>query len=207
MSTLTQPRLKAKYNNQVKSDLQASLSIDNVMQIPKIDKIVINMGVGRAAQQASLLEAAVSDLSLISGQKPVVTIATKSIAGFKLREGQAIGCKVTLRGDRMWEFLDRLIAVAIPRIRDFRGLMHIHGMAEELHVRSLRPNRVPGINPDKVDNPRGMDITIVTTATTDAEGRALLEAFGFPFKRGADADNAPRRKKNRHPQFRGGKKK
>ena len=117
MSTLTQPRLKAKYNNQIKSDLQASLSIDNVMQIPKIDKIVINMGVGRAAQQASLLEAAVADLTLISGQKPAITIATKSIAGFKLREGQAIGCKVTLRGDRMWEFFDRLIAVAIPRIQ------------------------------------------------------------------------------------------
>ena len=208
MSTLTQPRLKAKYNNQVKSDLQASLSIDNVMQIPKIDKIVINMGVGRAAQQASLLEAAVSDLSLISGQKPAVTIATKSIAGFKLREGQAIGCKVTLRGDRMWEFLDRLIAVAIPRIRDFRGLPAHSWDGRGNYKFGLSDQTVfPEINPDKVDNPRGMDITIVTTATTDAEGRALLDAFGFPFKQGADADNAPRRKKNRHPQFRGGKKK
>ena len=207
MSTLTQPRLKAKYNNQVKSDLQASLSIDNVMQIPKIDKIVINMGVGRAAQQASLLEAAVSDLSLISGQKPAVTIATKSIAGFKLREGQAIGCKVTLRGDRMWEFLDRLIAVAIPRIRDFRGFPAHSWDGRGNYTFGLSDQTVfPEINPDKVDNPRGMDITIVTTATSDEAGKALLDAFGFPFKQGADADNAPRKKRSRQP-YRGGKKK
>ena len=201
------PRLKSKYNEQVRRDLQAQLGIDNVMQIPKIEKIVINMGVGRAAQQASLLEAAVADLTLIAGQKPVVTKSTKSIAGFKLREGQAIGCKVTLRGDRMWEFLDRLVAVAIPRIRDFRGLPAHSWDGRGNYTFGLSDQTVfPEINPDKVDQPRGMDITIVTTATTDAAGRALLDAFGFPFKKGADADAAPRKKKNRQP-FRGGKKK
>ncbi len=208
MSTLTQPRLKAKYNNQIRSDLQATLSIDNVMQIPRLEKIVINMGVGRAAQQASLLELAVADLTLISGQKPVVTVSTKSIAGFKLREGQPIGCKVTLRGDRMWEFLDRLIAVAIPRIRDFRGLPAHSWDGRGNYTFGLSDQTVfPEINADKVDQPRGMDITIVTSATTDEAGRALLDSFGFPFKKGADAENAPRRKKNRHSQFRGGKKK
>jgi len=183
VSTLTQPRLKAKYNNQVKSDLQASLSIDNVMQIPKIDKIVINMGVGRAAQQASLLEAAVSDLSLISGQKPAVTIATKSIAGFKLREGQAIGCKVTLRGDRMWEFLDRLLSIALPRIRDFRGLSPKQFDGNGNYTFGLSEQSVfHEIDQDKIDRTRGMDITVVTTATNDDEGRALLRLLGFPFK-------------------------
>ena len=202
------PRLKSKYNDEVRRELQAALGIDNVMQIPRIEKIVINMGVGRAAQQGSLLEAAVADLTLISGQKPIVTKATKSIAGFKLREGQAIGCKVTLRGDRMWEFLDRLIAVAIPRIRDFRGLPAHSWDGRGNYTFGLSDQSVfPEIDIDKVDQARGMDITIVTTATTDAHGKALLDAFGFPFKKGADAENAPRKKKNRNPQFRGGKKK
>jgi large subunit ribosomal protein L5 len=202
------PRLKSKYNDEVRRELQAALGIDNVMQTPRIEKIVINMGVGRAAQQGSLLEAAVADLTLISGQKPVVTKATKSIAGFKLREGQAIGCKVTLRGDRMWEFLDRLIAVAIPRMRDFRGLPAHSWDGRGNYTFGLSDQSVfPEIDIDKMDQARGMDITIVTTATTDAHGRALLDAFGFPFKKGADAENAPRKKKNRNPQFRGGKKK
>ena len=202
------PRLKSKYNDEVRRELQAALGIDNVMQTPRIEKIVINMGVGRAAQQGSLLEAAVADLTLISGQKPVVTKATKSIAGFKLREGQAIGCKVTLRGDRMWEFLDRLIAVAIPRMRDFRGLPAHSWDGRGNYTFGLSDQSVfPEIDIDKMDQARGMDITIVTTATTDAHDRALLDAFGFPFKKGADAENAPRKKKNRNPQFRGGKKK
>jgi large subunit ribosomal protein L5 len=154
------------------------------MEVPRLEKIVINMGVGAAVQQPSLLEGAVRDLTQITGQKPIVTRAKKSIAGFKLREGNAIGAKVTLRGDRMWEFLDRLIALAIPRIRDFRGLSptgfdgrgnYTFGVTEQLIF--------PEIDYDKVDSPRGMDITIVSTARTDAEGRALLDAFGFPFRR------------------------
>ncbi len=154
------------------------------MEVPRLEKIVINMGVGKATQQPSLLEGAVTDLTIISGQKPMVTKAKKSIASFKLREGNSIGCKVTLRGDRMWEFLDRLISLAIPRIRDFRGLPpnafdgrgnYTFGVTEQLIF--------PEIDYDKVDIPRGMDITIVTTARTDAEGKALLDAFGFPFKR------------------------
>jgi large subunit ribosomal protein L5 len=154
------------------------------MQVPRLDKVVVNMGVGRATQQPSLLEGAVADLTVITGQKPLVTKATKSIAGFKLREGNSIGAKVTLRGDRMWEFLDRLISLAIPRIRDFRGLSpssfdgrgnYTFGVTEQLIF--------PEIDYDKIDATRGMDITIVTTARTDAEGRALLDAFGFPFRR------------------------
>jgi large subunit ribosomal protein L5 len=206
-ATATEPRLKTKYRAQLKDGLQSDLRIDNVMQVPTIEKIVINMGVGRAAQQASQLEGAVADLTVIAGQKPVVTKAKKSIANFKLREGQAIGCKVTLRGDRMWEFFDRLISVAIPRIRDFRGLPahswdgrgnYTFGLSEQ--------TMFPEIDPDKVDQPRGTDITIVTTATTDESGKALLDAFGFPFKRGADADNAPRKKRRSGPAY-GGKKK
>lgn len=208
MSTLTTPRLKSRYNDIIRPQLRADLGIDNIMEIPAIEKIVINMGVGRAAQQSSLLEGAVADLAAISGQKPVITKATKSIAGFKLREGQAIGCKVTLRGDRMWEFLDRLIAVAIPRIRDFRGLPAHSWDGRGNYTFGLSDQTVfIEIDQDKVDQPRGMDITIVTTAHDNDSGKALLDAFGFPFKRGADADNAPRKKKNRHPQFRGGKKK
>ena len=177
------PRLKVRYLNEFRQALKEQLELPNAMQVPRLEKIVINMGVGKATQQPSLLESAVADLTIISGQKPLVTRATQSIASFKLREGQAIGCKVTLRGDRMWEFLDRLISLAIPRIRDFRGLPanfdgrgnYTFGVTEQLIF--------PEIDYDKVDQARGMDITIVTTAQSDAEGKALLDAFGFPFKR------------------------
>ena len=178
------PRLRVQYETEIRAALKEQLGLGNVMQVPKFDKIVINMGVGAAVSQPSLLEGAQRDLEQITGQKPVVTRAKKSIANFKLREGNAIGTKVTLRGDRMWEFFDRLIALAIPRIRDFRGLPangfdgrgnYTFGVTEQLIF--------PEIDYDKVDAPRGMDITIVTTARTNAEGRALLDAFGFPFKR------------------------
>jgi len=178
------PRLRVMYDTEVRAQLQETLGLRNVMEVPRFEKIVLNMGVGAAVGQPSLLEGAQRDLEQITGQKPVVTRAKKSIAGFKLREGNAIGAKVTLRGDRMWEFLDRLIALAIPRIRDFRGLPptgfdgrgnYTFGVTEQLIF--------PEIDYDKVDAPRGMDITIVTTARTNAEGRALLDAFGFPFKR------------------------
>jgi large subunit ribosomal protein L5 len=180
----TAPRLKARYDESLRARLQDDLGLGNVMQVPRLNKVVINMGVGAATAQASLLEGAVRDLTTIAGQKPVVTRAKKSIAGFKLREGNAIGAKVTLRGDRMWEFMDRLISIAIPRIRDFRGLSprsfdgngnYTFGLTEQLVF--------PEIDYDSIDQPRGMDITIVTTASTDAEGRALLLALGFPFKR------------------------
>jgi large subunit ribosomal protein L5 len=204
-ATRVSPRLKQQYRDEIKARLQSELGIDNVMQVPALEKIVINMGVGRATQQPSLLEAAVADLTLIAGQKPVITKAGKSIAGFKLREGQAIGCKVTLRGDRMWEFLDRLIAVAIPRIRDFRGLPAHSWDGRGNYTFGLSDQTVfPEIDYDKVDTQRGMDITIVTTATTDAAGKALLDAFGFPFKKGDDAEAAPRKRKRRGP-VRGGK--
>jgi large subunit ribosomal protein L5 len=182
--TTTRPRLRVRYDAEVRDALKTKLELGNVMQVPRFEKIVINMGVGAAVAQPSLLEGAVRDLTQITGQKPIVTRAKKSIAGFKLREGNAIGAKVTLRGDRMWEFLDRLIALAIPRIRDFRGLPpdafdgrgnYTFGVTEQLIF--------PEIDYDKVDAPRGMDITIVTTARTDAEGKALLNAFGFPFRR------------------------
>ena len=206
-ATSTMPRLKSRYNNTIKAQLAKDLGIENEMQIPKLEKIVINMGVGEATQQPSLLEKAVEDLTLIAGQKPVVTKAQNSIANFKLREGQAIGTKVTLRGDRMWEFLDRLLAVAIPRIRDFRGLPAHSWDGRGNYTFGLKDQTVfPEINPDNVDTPRGMDITIVTTADTNEAGKALLDSFGFPFKRGADADNAPRKKKRRGP-VRGGSKK
>ena len=170
------------------------------MQVPKLEKIVINMGVGRATQQPSLLEKAVEELTVISGQKPIVTKAKNSIAGFKLREGQAIGTKVTLRGDRMWEFFDRLLSVAIPRIRDFRGLPAHSWDGRGNYTFGLNDQTVfPEINVDKVDQQRGMDITIVTSATTNEAGKALLDAYGFPFKRGADADAAPRKRKRRNP--------
>ena len=178
------PRLRQRYDAEVRDALKSELGLVNVMQVPRFEKIVLNMGVGDAVGQPSLLEGAVRDLQQIAGQKPVVTKAKKSIAGFKLREGMPIGAKVTLRSDRMWEFLDRLIALAIPRIRDFRGLPadsfdgrgnYTFGVTEQLIF--------PEIDYDKVDSPRGMDITIVTTARTDAEGKALLAAFGFPFKR------------------------
>ena len=186
--TIEIPRLKAKYNDEIRDQLQEALGLGNVMQVPRLEKIVVNMGVGGAVGQASLLENAVKDLTLITGQKPLITRARKSIANFKLREGNAIGAKVTLRGDRMWEFLDRLIALAIPRIRDFRGLPansfdgrgnYTFGVTEQLIF--------PEIDYDQIDQPRGMDITIVTTAANNAEGKALLDAFGFPFKREGQA--------------------
>src|SRR5579859_3223170 len=182
--TAERPRLKVRYDREVRAQLKDELGLANVMMVPVLEKIVVNMGVGRATQQQSLLEGAVRDLTIITGQKPLITKAKKSIAGFKLREGNSIGAKVTLRGDRMWEFFDRLISLAIPRIRDFRGLSpnsfdgrgnYTFGVTEQLIF--------PEIDYDKVDTPRGMDITIVTTARTDAEGRALLDAFGFPFRR------------------------
>jgi large subunit ribosomal protein L5 len=178
------PRLKVRYDAELRTQLQERLGLSNIMMVPRLEKIVVNMGVGRATQQQSLLDGALRDLTIITGQKPLVTKAKKSIAGFKLREGNSIGAKVTLRGDRMWEFFDRLISLAIPRIRDFRGLNpdsfdgrgnYTFGVVEQLIF--------PEIDYDKVDQPRGMDITIVTTGRTNAEGRALLDAFGFPFRR------------------------
>ena len=204
MSTATDtaaaPRLKLKYNDDIRGALQTQLELGNSMQVPRLEKIVINMGVGRATQQPSLLEGAVSDLTKISGQKPVITKAKNSIAGFKLREGQSIGCKVTLRGDRMWEFLDRLVSVAIPRIRDFRGLPATSWDGRGNYTFGLNDQTVfPEIDYDKIDAPRGMDITIVTSATNDDAGRALLDAFGFPFKRGADANVVELNQKRRGP--------
>ena len=182
--TSVRPRLRRRYDDEIRAALLGELGLGNIMQAPRFEKVVVNMGVGAAVGQASLLDGALRDLEQITGQKPLTTRAKKSIAGFKLREGQAIGAKVTLRGDRMWEFLDRLISLAIPRIRDFRGLPadsfdgrgnYTFGVNEQLIF--------PEIDYDKVDIARGMDITIVTTAGTDDEGRALLRAFGFPFKR------------------------
>ena len=184
MSTATRPRLATRFKEELAPALKDTLGLANVMEIPRLEKIVVSMGVGRATQQASLIDAAVRDLETITGQKALVTKAKKSIASFKLREGVSIGAMVTLRGDRMYEFLDRLIAIAIPRIRDFRGLPsrsfdgrgnYTFGVTEQLMF--------PEVDYDKVDQTRGMNITIVTTARTDAEGRALLDAFGFPFRR------------------------
>ena len=202
----TVPRLKQRYRDEMKANLRQQLELGNVMQVPTLEKIVINMGVGRATQQPSLLEGAVADLTAITGQKPVVTKAKHSIAGFKLREGQSIGTKVTLRGDRMWEFLDRLIAVAIPRIRDFRGLPATSWDGRGNYTFGLNDQTVfPEIDYDKIDTPRGMDITLVTTATDDASGKALLDAFGFPFRTGADPSAVtPMTKRSRGP-VRGGK--
>jgi large subunit ribosomal protein L5 len=177
------PRLKERYDAEVRARLKEDLGLANMMEVPRLEKIVVNMGVGRATQQQSLIEGAQRDLEVITGQKPIVTRAKKSIAGFKLREGQAIGVKVTLRGDRAWEFLDRLISLAIPRIRDFRGLSprsfdgngnYTFGVTEQLIF--------PEVDYDRIDTVRGMDITIVTTARNNEEGRALLRAFGFPFR-------------------------
>ncbi len=178
------PRLKQKYNAEIRTALQGELELGNIMQVPGLAKIVVSMGVGRATQQRSLLDGAVTDLTIITGQKPLVTKAKKSIASFKLREGNEIGAKVTLRGDRMWEFYDRLVSLAIPRIRDFRGLPpnqfdghgnYTFGVTEQLIF--------PEIDYDKIDTSRGMNITIVTTGNTDDHGRALLRALGFPFRR------------------------
>ncbi len=205
-ATATVPRLKQKYNDEIKGALKQQLELPNVMQVPKIEKIVVNMGVGKATQQPSLLEGAVSDLSAITGQKPIVTKAKKSIAAFKLRENQAIGAKVTLRGDRMWEFFDRLLSIAVPRIRDFRGLPAHSWDGRGNYTFGLNDQTVfPEIDYDKIDSPRGMDITIVTTATTNDAGKALLDAFGFPFKRGADAVAAPKKAAKRRGPVRGGK--
>ena len=182
-TTLPVPRLKQRYDDELRARLKEQLGLSNIMEVPRLEKIVINMGVGGATQQRSLLDGAVADLTIITGQKPLVTRARRSVAGFKLREGNEIGAKVTLRGRRMWEFLDRLVALAIPRIRDFRGLPpkafdgrgnYTFGVDEQLIF--------PEIDYDKIDTVRGMDITIVTTARNDTEGRALLDAFGFPFR-------------------------
>jgi large subunit ribosomal protein L5 len=207
MTTSTVPRLKERYEKEIKQALLSQLGLTNVMQAPTLEKIVINMGVGRAAQQPSLMEGAVSDLTLISGQKPYVTKARDSIASFKLREGQAIGCKVTLRGDRMWEFFDRLLAVAIPRIRDFRGLPANSWDGRGNYTFGLSEQTVfHEIDYDRIDSQRGMDITIVTTANSNEQGKALLDAFGFPFKRGNEG-GPPVLKKKRGPANRGGKRK
>ena len=176
-------RLKARYNDELKAKLKEELGIKNVMAIPRITKITLNMGVGAAATDKKLLEGAVADMQLIAGQKPVVTLARKSIAGFKIRDGWPIGCKVTLRGDQMYEFLDRLISIAIPRIRDFRGFSSKSFDGRGNYSMGLKEQIVfPEIDFDKIDRIRGLDITITTTARSDDEGRALMRAFGFPFK-------------------------
>lgn len=176
-------RLKSVYKNEIAPKLKAELGLENVMQIPRITKITLNMGVGGASQDKKLIDGAVADMQLISGQKPIVTLARKSIAGFKIREGWPIGCKVTLRGDRMYEFLDRLVGITIPRIRDFRGFSPKAFDGRGNYSLGLKEQIVfPEIDYDKIDRIRGMDITITTTARTDDEGRALLRAFQFPFK-------------------------
>ncbi|GAB3836358.1 50S ribosomal protein L5 [Kribbella italica] len=178
-----QPRMKTKYREEIVGQLQEQFKFDNVMQVPGLTKIVVNMGVGEAARDSKLIDGAIKDLAAITGQKPQVTKARKSIAQFKLREGMPIGAHVTLRGDRMWEFLDRLLALALPRIRDFRGLSpkqfdgngnYTFGLTEQVMFHE--------INQDKIDRVRGMDITVVTSAKNDDEGRALLRQLGFPFK-------------------------
>jgi len=177
------PRLKLRYQSEIKDALQKEFGIANVMQIPGVTKVVVNMGVGEAARDAKLIEGAVRDLATITGQKPVIRKATKSIAQFKLREGMPIGAKVTLRNDRMWEFLDRLLTIALPRIRDFRGLSATQFDGHGNYTFGLNEQSVfHEINIDRIDRPRGMDITVVTTATTDDQGRALLRQLGFPFK-------------------------
>ena len=177
------PRLKTRYREEIVPALTEQFSFGNAMQVPGLVKIVVNMGVGQAAKDSKLMDGAVRDLTLITGQKPLVQKARKSIAQFKLREGMPIGAKVTLRGDRMWEFLDRLLSLALPRIRDFRGLSdrqfdgngnYTFGLTEQSMFHE--------IDPDSIDRPRGMDITVVTTAKNDDEGRALLRALGFPFR-------------------------
>jgi large subunit ribosomal protein L5 len=176
-------RLKTRYNDELKAQLQETLAVKNVMDIPRITKITINMGVGAAAADKKLLDGALADMQAIAGQKPVLTLARKSIAGFKIRDGWPIGCKVTLRGERMYEFLDRLISIAIPRIRDFRGFSSKSFDGRGNYSMGLKEQIMfPEIDFDKIDRIRGMDITITTTARTDDEGRALMRAFGFPFK-------------------------
>lgn len=183
MTATTSPRLKLRYREEIAGKLHDEFKYENVMQVPGLTKIVVNMGVGDAARDSKLIDGAIKDLTTITGQKPAVTKARKSIAQFKLREGQPIGAHVTLRGDRMWEFLDRTLSLALPRIRDFRGLSpkqfdgrgnYTFGLTEQVMFHE--------IDQDKIDRVRGMDITVVTTATNDAEGRALLRHLGFPFK-------------------------
>lgn len=178
-----QPRLKAKYNNEIKKALQDEFGYSNVMQIPGLVKVVVNTGVGEAARDSKVIDGAVDDLTKITGQKPIVTKARKSIAQFKLREGQPIGAHVTLRGDRAWEFVDRLVNLALPRIRDFRGLSDRQFDGNGNYTFGLTEQSVfHEIDQDKIDRVRGFDITVVTTAKNDDEGRALLRHLGFPFK-------------------------
>jgi len=178
-----QPRLKQKYRNEIASALQDEFGYVNVNQIPRIVKVVVNTGVGEAARDSKVIDGAVDDLTKITGQKPIVTNARKSIAQFKLREGQAIGAHVTLRGDRAWEFLDRLVSLALPRIRDFRGLSPKQFDGNGNYTFGLQEQSVfHEIDQDKIDRVRGFDITVVTTAKTDAEGRSLLRHIGFPFR-------------------------
>ena len=177
------PRLKEKYKSEIIPALEKQLEIQNINQVPRLEKIVVNMGVGGAASDSKLLDAAMNDMRIITGQQPMITRARKSIAGFHIRTGMAIGCKVTLRGDRMWEFLDRLLSIALPRVRDFRGISptsfdgrgnYSLGITEQLIF--------PEIDYDKIDRTRGMDITFVTTAENDKDAKALLDLLGFPFK-------------------------
>jgi large subunit ribosomal protein L5 len=183
MSIDTKARLKARYREEIVSSLRSEFDYANIMQVPTVTKVVVNMGVGEAARDSKLIEGAIRDLTEITGQKPQVTKARKSIAQFKLREGQPIGAHVTLRGDRMWEFLDRLLSIALPRIRDFRGLSPKQFDGHGNYTFGLNEQSVfHEIDQDKIDRTRGMDITVVTTATNDDEGRALLRLLGFPFK-------------------------
>ncbi|MQA13898.1 MAG: 50S ribosomal protein L5 [Pseudonocardiaceae bacterium] len=188
MTTATQdavqvPRLKARYRDEIAAALWEQFGYDNAMRVPRMVKVVVNMGVGDAARDAKLMEGAVRDLSSITGQRPEVRRARKSVAQFKLREGMAIGARATLRGARMWEFLDRLLTIALPRIRDFRGLSPTQFDGHGNYTFGLNEQSMfHEINPDSIDRARGMDITVVTSATTDEEGRALLRRLGFPFK-------------------------
>ena len=180
---MTTPRLKEKYKSEVVAKLEKELGISNINNVPRLQKIVVNMGVGAAASDHKLLDAAMNDMRIITGQQPCVTRAKKSIAGFHVREGQAIGCKVTLRGDRMWEFLDRLLSTALPRVRDFRGVSRTSFDGRGNYTLGITEQLIfPEIEYDKVDRTRGMDITFVTTADNDEAAFALLDAFGFPFK-------------------------
>jgi len=183
MTTVTDVRLKARYKSEIKDALTKEFGFTNPMQIPTLVKVVVNMGVGEAARDSKLIEGAIRDLATITGQKPQVTKSRKSIAQFKLREGMPIGAHVTLRGDRMWEFADRLLSISLPRIRDFRGLSPKQFDGKGNYTFGLTEQVVfPEIEQDKIDRTRGMDITVVTTAKNDDEGRALLKALGFPFK-------------------------
>ena len=178
------PRLKEKYTNEIIAQLEKDLQIDNINMVPRLEKIVVNMGVGEAASDSKQLDAAMNDLRTITGQQPCVTRARKSIAGFHIRQGMAIGCKVTLRGDRMWEFLDRLLAIALPRVRDFRGISPTSFDGSGNYSLGITDQTIfPEIDYDKVDRTRGMDITFVTTAENNEQAKALLDAFGFPFKK------------------------